>query len=200
MQASAEDELRDGMKAEIRTRRRSVRRAMPQEARLSRSEAICQRIVGLPEWVSARTVLAFVSMRSEVQTQSAVELARAAGKRVAATRMTPDYTDLEVREWRLSDPLEESGQMFLQPPPEAPSIPGDEVDLVIVPALAADDRGYRIGYGKGYYDRLLPRLPRAFRAAVVFDFELIAEVPERPYDVPVHAVATDLRLLRSATT
>ena len=87
--------------------------------------------------------------------------------------------------------------MFQQPPLDAPLIAGDEVDLVIVPALAADDRGYRIGYGKGYYDRLLPRLPRAFRAAVIFDFELIAEVPEHPYDTPVDIVITDQRAERA---
>lgn len=197
MHDSPDDQLRDGMKAEIRQRRRSVRRAMPHEARLARSSAICRRIIELPEWESARTVLAFVSMRTEVQTQEAVEAARAAGKRVAAPRMAPDFTDLEVVEWRAEDTLEESGQMFLQPPPSAPYVPYDEIDLVIVPALAADERGYRIGYGKGYYDRLLPKLPRALRAAVIFDFELVAEVPERPYDAPVDVVVTDARTLRT---
>jgi len=190
--------LRAEMKAEIRTRRRAVRRAMPHEARLARSSAICERLIALPEWVEARTVLAFVSMRNEVQTQEAVAAARAAGKRVGATRMLPDHSDLEVREWRLEDALEESGQMFQQPPPDAPPIAAAEVDLVIVPALAADSRGYRIGYGKGYYDRLLPTLPRAFRAAVIFDFELIAEVPEHPYDTPVDMVITDVRAERAS--
>lgn len=191
-----EDELRASMKAEIRTRRRAVRRAMPHEARLARSAAICRRLVALPEWSRAQTVLAFVSMRSEVQTHEAVEAARAAGKRIGAPRMLPDFSDLEVREWRAEDQLEESGQMFLQPPSEAPTIPVDEIDLVIVPALAADERGHRIGYGKGFYDRLLPKLPRAFRAAVVFDFELLAEVPEHPFDAPVDVVITDRRELR----
>lgn len=198
MNDALEDELRTGMKAEIRTRRRAVRRAMPHDARIVRSAAICQRLIALPEWASAKTVLAFVSMRSEVQTQDAVHAARAAGKRVGTTRMLPDYSDLEVREWRVEDELEESGQMFLQPPAEAPVIPNDEIDLVIVPALAADDRGYRIGYGKGYYDRLLPKLTRAFRAAVIFDFEVVAEVPEQPYDTPVDVVITDIRELRRA--
>ncbi len=197
MNDEAVTKLRADMKAEIRTRRRAVRRAMPQDARLARSAAICERLIALPEWAQARTVLAFVSMRDEVQTKEAVAAARAAGKRVGSTRMLPDRSDLEVREWRLEDELEESGQMFQQPPLDAPLIAGDEVDLVIVPALAADDRGYRIGYGKGYYDRLLPRLPRAFRAAVIFDFELIAEVPEHPYDTPVDIVITDQRAERA---
>jgi 5-formyltetrahydrofolate cyclo-ligase len=65
-----------------------------------------------------------------------------------------------------------------------------------VPALAVDARGFRIGYGRGFYDRLLPTLPNALTVAIVYDFQLVAEVPEEPFDVPVHVVATDARVLR----
>lgn len=194
-EASAEDALRAGIKAEIRQRRRSVRRAMPHEGRIARSELITQKVIALPEWERARTVLAFVSMRSEVQTASLVARARAAHKRVAAPRMSPDYGDLVVHEWREDDELEESGMMFLQPPEDAPPIDDSEIDLVIVPALAADERGHRIGYGKGFYDRLLPRLGRATRVCVIFDFELVAEVPARAGDEPVDVVVTDARVI-----
>ncbi|HEY8430293.1 MAG TPA: 5-formyltetrahydrofolate cyclo-ligase [Sandaracinaceae bacterium] len=194
---AAEDALRQAMKAEIRQRRRSVRRAMPHDARVARSEAIAAKVTALPEWERARTVLAFVSMRSEVQTEGLVASARASGKRVAAPRLAPDRTNLELREWREGDELEESGMMFLQPARHAASIDDDAVDLVLVPALAADERGHRIGYGKGFYDRLLPRLSRAFRVCVIFDFELVQEVPERPGDEPVDVVVTDRRVLRT---
>ncbi len=197
MKDAAEDALRAGMKVEIRTRRRAVRRAMPHEARLARSEAIARRVIELEEWTRARTVLAFVSMRSEVQTAALVEAARAAGKRVAAPRMTHEYDDLEAHEWHEQDELEESGMMFLQPPVSAPRVEDDAIDLVLVPALAADDRGHRIGYGKGFYDRLLPRLTRATRVCVVFDFEIVAEVPDRPGDEPADLVVTDARVLRT---
>ena len=69
-------------------------------------------------------------------------------------------------------------------------------DLVLVPALAVDARGHRIGFGKGFYDRLLPRLTNAFRVAVAFDFEQIAEVPNVETDAPVHAIVTDEKVLR----
>jgi 5-formyltetrahydrofolate cyclo-ligase len=189
--------LRVQIKAEIRQRRRAVRGAMPADARETRSKAICERVVQLPEFDRARTVLAFVSMRTEVQTHAAVEAARSAGKRVCATRMGEDLENLVVVEWRADDPLEESGYMFSQPSADSPVVPDDEIDLVIVPALALDERGHRIGFGKGYYDRLLPRLTSAFRAGVVFDFELMTEIPDRPGDEPVDAIVTDARLLRT---
>lgn len=184
------------MKAEIRQRRRAVRRALPHEARLARSAAICQKVLELPEWERAKTVLAFVPMRSEVQVGELVERARSANKRVAAPRMTPSFDDLELAEWRDDEALEESGMMFLQPPDDSPRVAEAEVDLVLVPALAADDRGHRIGYGKGFYDRLLPRLTRALRVGVIFDFELVGEVPDRPGDQRLDLVVTDACVLR----
>ena len=68
--------------------------------------------------------------------------------------------------------------------------------LGTVLALAVDDRGSRIGYGKGFYDRLLPRLGRAARVAVIFAFEQVAEVPNLPHDAPVDVVLTDEGLVR----
>lgn len=192
-----EELLRARVKEEIRTRRKAVRRAMPHEARVTRSEAICDRVIALPEWERASTVLAFVSMRTEVQTERLVTVARAAGKRVVATRMNESFDDLELREWRVDDPLEESGNLFLQPSADAPSVDPDAIDLVLVPALAVDDRGHRIGFGKGFYDRLLPRLTRATRIALVFDFERVAEVPEREGDTRVDAIVTDARVDRT---
>ncbi|MCC6874715.1 MAG: 5-formyltetrahydrofolate cyclo-ligase [Sandaracinaceae bacterium] len=193
----AELDVRVQVKAEIRKRRLQVRRAIPREAREARSRAITERVLALPEWRAARTIAAFVSMRTEVQTGGLVEEAWARAARVGALRMTFERDDLELAEWRKDTALEESGNLFVQPPRSAPSIALEEVDLVLVPALAVDPRGYRIGYGKGFYDRWLPRMTRALRVALVFDFEMIAEVPEHEGDVPVDVVATDERLVRT---
>lgn len=193
-----ESYLRARIKQEIRQRRLAVRKALPKEARRERSAKIAERVLALPEWASAKTVLAFVSMAREVQTGPIVERAWAEGKRVATTRMNETFDDLELRAWAEGDALEESGMMFMQPLAEAPPVPEDEVDLVLVPALAIDERGHRIGYGKGFYDRLLPRLGGARRVAVVFDFEIITEVPNREGDEPVDVVVTDGRVLRIA--
>jgi len=142
-------------------------------------------------------VLAFVSMPTEVQTGALVERAWREGKRVATTRLSASRDDLTLHQWAEGDALEESGMMFLQPAASAPPVDEASVDLVLVPALAVDDRGQRIGFGKGFYDRLLPRLPRALRVALIFDFERVPEVPVRPGDEPVDVVVTDARVIRT---
>jgi len=197
MREPDEASVRAQLKAEIRQRRLITRKALPKEAREARSAAITERVRALPEWDAAKTVLAFVSMRREVQTGALVEHAWDAGKTVATTRMNATFDDLELRRWERGTELEESGMMFRQPLVNAPTVADDDVDLVLVPALAIDERGHRIGYGKGFYDRLLPRVERALRVAVIFDFERIVEVPNLPADEVVDVVVTDERVFRT---
>jgi 5-formyltetrahydrofolate cyclo-ligase len=87
---------------------------------------------------------------------------------------------------------------FLQPPAGSPRVPELDVGIVLVPALAVDERGHRIGWGKGFYDRLLPLVPDAVRIALVFDFQLVAEVPDTPGDERVDYVVTDSRVIATA--
>ena len=77
-----------------------------------------------------------------------------------------------------------------------PEVPASAVDFVLVPALAVDLQGNRLGYGKGLYDRLLPTLPTALRCALAYDFQLVSELPSSPTDAPVDVVVTDARVLR----
>jgi 5-formyltetrahydrofolate cyclo-ligase len=85
---------------------------------------------------------------------------------------------------------------FHEPAPDAPLAAPGELDVVVVPALAVDPRGHRIGYGAGYYDRALPKhAPPERRVAVAFDFQLVAEVPDTEGDEPVGVVVTDARTI-----
>jgi 5-formyltetrahydrofolate cyclo-ligase len=189
-----EDALRRRVKAELRTRMRAVRKALPPEARAARSAKIWERVLAREEWTEARTAMLFASMATEVDTAPGVAAARAAGKRVVAPRMTE--AGLEVRAWDEGAELARTGRMQVPEPAEtAPLVDAADVDLVIVPALALDERGARIGYGAGLYDGLLPRLVRAARIAIAFDFQLLAEIPETPGDERVHVVVTDARTI-----
>ena len=192
----ASDALRFAIKKELRDRMRRVRRALPDEARAARAAKIWERVFATPQWQSARTVMLFVSMRTEIDTAAGVAEARAAGRRVVAPRMTP--SGLEVREWEPGVEPVESGRMVREPPADAPLVDPREVDFVLVPALALDPRGARIGYGAALYDGLLPRMPQAYRVGVAFDFQLLAEIPETPGDQRVHLVVTDTRTVDTA--
>lgn len=194
-----EDQLRRQVKAELRQRMRAIRKTIPPEARAARSAKIWERIALREEWARAQTVMLFASMRTEVDTAPGVAAARAAGKRIAAPRMgtagiASGVMGLEVRCWEEGVEPVESGAMRVPEPPEsAPLIEPLDVDLVVVPALALDERGARIGYGAGFYDGLLPRLGRALRIGIAFDFQLVGEVPETPGDERVHLLITDAR-------
>jgi 5-formyltetrahydrofolate cyclo-ligase len=191
----AEDALRRKVKAELRTRMRGVRKALPAEARAARSARIAERVIALDEWIAARTVMLFVSMPLEVDTGPLERAARAAGKRIAAPRM--GEPGLEVRAWDEGMSVALTGRMQVPEPPDtAPFVDASEIDLVVVPALALDDRGARIGYGAGLYDGLLPRLSRALRVGICFDFQRIAEVPETEGDQRLHVIVTDERVVR----
>jgi 5-formyltetrahydrofolate cyclo-ligase len=97
--------------------------------------------------------------------------------------------------FRVASPaeLEEKGHGFAEPPDGAPE--PESIDALVVPALAVDPTGHRIGYGAGYYDRALPRHPSAKAIAVAYDWQLVAEVPATPGDVKVGWVVTDVRTI-----
>ncbi len=91
--------------------------------------------------------------------------------------------------------MEERGLGFREPG-DADPVAG-ELDVIVVPALAVDLLGHRIGYGAGFYDRALPRHPTAKKVVVAFDFQLIAEVPSSAFDVAADWVVTDARVLEA---
>lgn len=174
---------------------RSLRRALPTEAREQRSHDACDRARELEGFRQASTMLAFSPIHGELHPGALVAEARRRGKRVALPRIDFDAGVLRIHLWEEGASLEEGGFGVPEPRPDAPQLSEGEVDLALVPALAVDPAGYRIGYGKGFYDQLLPTLPRAVRCALVFDFQILAEVPRTAGDVPVHVIATDSRII-----
>lgn len=197
-----ENQIRLQAKRELRKRMRALRAALPSVAIAERSARIERAVTAMPAWQSARTVALFSSLPDEVQTAGLLAAARAAGKRVAL----PAVTDAPVLTFRTyfdngrEFPLVIGKYGIAEPADHAPHVDLASIDLVLVPALAVDLRGHRIGYGGGYYDRTLPGAPQASRVAVVFDFQLIAEVPDLTGDVPVHWIVTDRRVLQAEQT
>jgi 5-formyltetrahydrofolate cyclo-ligase len=187
-----EEELRFRAKAELRGRLRAIRKAVPAEARAKRSHEICERLAALDAYRSASSVLGYVAMRSEADPKELLVRAASEGKRVALPRMEDEGVGVR---WSSLEGLEESGYGFMQPPESDAIADGASIDLVLVPALAVDANGFRLGWGKGHYDHLLPTLPRARRVAIVFDFQLLAELPVTRGDIAVHTVVTDARTI-----
>lgn len=183
--------LRAQVKAEIRKRIGIVRRAIPAEARDSRSAAICQRTLELAELTTASVVLGYVAFRGEVSPARVLEAVRARGAATALPRVRWSDDTLTLHRVEGDATLEESGLGFLQPPEDAPLVDPATIEVVLVPCVAADHRGQRIGSGRGHYDRLLPQLTRAARIGLAYDFQIVPEVPDEPHDARLHTVVTD---------
>jgi 5-formyltetrahydrofolate cyclo-ligase len=191
----AEGLLRQRAKLALRNRMRAVREALPGSACEARSSEITTRLLSLVELERASTVLVFASIRNEVRTQRCMHAAWAAGKHVALPRVIED--ELRLYAVEAETELVEGAFGVPEPPVDAPQVEPGDVGFALVPALAVDPRGYRIGYGGGYYDKLIPQLRNACTCAVAYDFQLISEVPDLPHDVPVDLVVTDERVIRT---
>lgn len=196
--AAQEAALRSAAKQALRQRMRSVRRVMPESACAERSAAICERLQALAAFAQARCIVGYAAKRKEADPALALAAAALQGKRTGLVRIAQAIT-LSLHDHRAGDPLVENGYGIAEPLAEAPRIDPSEVDVIVVPALALDGRGHRIGYGEGYYDRLLATLPpRTFKVGVIYDFQLLMEVPNAAFDVPLDCVVTDRQVLLPA--
>jgi 5-formyltetrahydrofolate cyclo-ligase len=194
--SSAEDLLRQRVKAELRKRMRGLRNAVPAPACAERSARIVARLAALAPLAGASSVALFwpIAERHEVDLRGLDERLRARGARVAYPAVDPETRAMVFRWVSHPDQMREQGFGFREPASSAPEVTPGELEAIVVPALAVDPAGQRIGYGVGYYDATLPaHAPPAATVVVAFDFQLIAEVPLTAGDVRLDWVVTDER-------
>ncbi|MEU1037330.1 5-formyltetrahydrofolate cyclo-ligase [Streptomyces sp. NPDC005551] len=185
-------------KRKLRQELLSVRRGLTADDVRETAAALAARALELPELAHAGTVAAYVSVGSEPGTPALLDALRARGARVLLPVLLPD-NDLDWGEYTGEDTLvrvRHGGRMALLEPagerlgPDAVR----EAEAVLLPGLAVDGRGMRLGRGGGSYDRVLARLERAGAdpalVVLLYDTEVVERVPEEPHDRPVHAVVT----------
>jgi 5-formyltetrahydrofolate cyclo-ligase len=183
---------------------RGLRNAAPLEACRARSAAIVARLEALAPIAAARRVALFwpIEEKHEVDLRPLDAALRARGARVAYPAVDPDTRLMSfcfvdgADAAQAAQSMRERGLGFAEPPEAAPAAAPGELDVIVVPALAFDPRGHRIGYGAGFYDRALPgHAPPAVTVGVAYDYQLVAEVPDHPHDVPLAWLVTDARAL-----
>ncbi len=176
------EKFRDSMK-----RQRSG--LTPEEVR-ARSEHVIARLVGQEAYRRAGCLASYVSVRNEVRTHSLIESALGGGKRVAVPVALPNRM-LVHREIRGLAELKPSTLGLMEPSGETGSVvPPGAFDVIVVPGLAFDRTGNRIGFGAGYYDRFLSLTP-AIRIGLAFDFQLVDRLPADPRDISMDLVVTE---------
>lgn len=156
--------------------------------RLKKSRVIKDKLFGLKEFKKAKCVIVYVSMSDEVDTHILIDESIRMGKIVGVPVVERGKRELIISQ--ISDRIRqlEIGPYGLNQPKkdEIRPIPCDEMELVLVPGIAFDKCGNRLGRGKGYYDRFLKKLPEsALTIGLCFDFQKTESVPTLPHDIPV---------------
>lgn len=185
-----EDTLAD--KLRLRERMLAARRALDPARRAALSRDIADHVTAMEAWNAARTVHAYIGAREgEVETRELVQRALDAGKVVACPRVALQPRRLESLAIASLEDLVLTLRRLWEPDPAvSPPVDPAAIDLVLVPGLAFDRHGGRLGFGAGYYDRFLPTTD-ALRVGLAFSLQLVDRVPVTPNDVPVHWLATE---------
>ena len=185
------------MKARLRKEMKAALAAMSPGDASVKSAAACGRFLALPEYHCARVILLYLPIPQEVDTAAIALDAWQHEKRVLAPRMDWDRRHMEAVQIRSLDDELTGGRFGIRQPRDGQPCPVDQIDLVVVPALAFDPRGGRLGRGAGFYDRFLShRDLRAVACGLAFDEQVIEDLPRHAHDRPVSILVTDRRVLR----
>lgn len=186
------------MKRAFRKEALARRSAIPAALRSEKSARIRSHVLSLPETRAAGVISIYVDFRSEVETRELIQALLQQGKTVAVPVVHFDTWELSFTAIDSLDSLVETEKHLMEPAPgTGRDIPLEALDLILTPGAAFDRRGYRMGYGGGFYDRLLSRKrPDAKAFALAFSEQLVPEVPTDPHDQPLNGIITEEGLLR----
>ncbi len=151
-------------------------------------------VEALPAYKKAQTVFCYISVGSEVDTLWLIEEMLASGKTVCAPRCVGDGV-MYAHVFSSLDDLEEGVLGIPTPAPDSPVIDPCDIDLAIVPCLSCDRRGYRLGYGGGYYDRYLANAKKAVKIILCREGLLVATLPSEPHDIHADQIVTDKEVI-----
>ncbi len=172
-------------KDSIRRRVKARKSLLEEDERMAAAERVFQRLESLAAFAMSGNILIYNSLPDELHTRSFISrwqdskrffLPRVNG--IDLDILPYDRTRMHVGAFRIEEP---TGSDTVDP---------QEMELIIVPAVAYDRNGNRIGRGKGYYDRLLSRT-KALRIGVAYDFQLVDDIEAEPHDIPVDIVITE---------
>jgi 5-formyltetrahydrofolate cyclo-ligase len=180
-------------KSTLRTGTLAKRRELSPQQVSCQSLTLQQRFLALPEFQRAKVLALYAPIHNEVETAAVAAQALATGKTLLYPAV--EGSEMEFRRVQGLDELAPGRFGILEPSGEAWN--PQDVDLIVVPGVAFDRAGRRIGYGKGYYDRSLHRLEGSGRlVGFCFEFQLFEEIVGEPHDVTMDLIVTEIRVVR----
>lgn len=176
--------LRDNLRKQIMARRNKLSQLEVDTL----SQQVCRRLEELQPLQRAQVIMGFSSIRNEVNLSPLLQKLQNQGRTILLPRVEGD--SLQAVEFRPGEDMGRGSFGIREPLGEPFTV--DKIDVVIVPGLVFDAGGYRLGYGKGYYDRFLPRLNRqCFKCGICYEFQVVDNVYPYSGDIPVHWIVTD---------
>ncbi len=183
------------LKKELRSSFLKKRRSMPETEWREKSDRLCLHLQNFSQFQTAQTVLAYFSFRQEPDLSL---LFTNTGEKAAFSSKTWGFPrclekSLSWHIWQPGNSLQKSAYGILEPELNAPLLKSSDVDLILVPAVACDVNSYRLGYGGGFYDRMLSDEEWASQPTIgiVFEFAYIQKLPVDSWDRPLDAVCTE---------
>jgi 5-formyltetrahydrofolate cyclo-ligase len=180
-------------KARLRQQLADERLAVSPAAAAAAAEAVCERLMQLTRVRNARVLAAFAATADEPAVDRVVDAALTAGKTVCYPRYVAAAGDYELAAISDRSDLVPGHYGIHEPRPALPALTAQQPLTWLVPGVAFDVHGGRLGHGKGYYDRLLARAPGSYIIGVAHDWQLLSVVPTTTFDVTMNTVVTDRR-------
>ena len=169
------------------------RRKLDKEGVIKRGNILKEKLFSLEEYKKAKTVMFFVSFGKEIYTHNMVEEAL---KDESKTIAVPKVVEFELIPCIIENFSGLVGSNYgILEPIETKKANLQEIDIVLVPGIGFDKNGYRIGFGKGYYDKFL-KTTSALKIGLCMDFEIIENIPNDEWDVPMDIVMSEERIIR----
>lgn len=173
----------------LRGRSKDIIRDMTAEYIEEASAAIADRVIASEEFKSAGTIFCYMNYGKEVVTSKIIEAALEAGKRVCIPLCLEDNL-MEAKVYTSETVLVPGAYGILEPSADEPTVLPEEIDLGIIPCVACDKRGGRLGHGAGYYDRYMEGLPMT-KLCLCFDKLIFGSIHMYRYDIPMDIVVTE---------
>jgi len=190
------------LKKKIRARLLRKRDSIPPALKVQKEATIKNRLFGLEEFKRATSLLAYVSFRSEVDTTRFLQDVINSGKKLVLPAVDSRLRVLKLYQVKETSELEYGYMGILEPGVrEHREVTLADIDLVIIPGAGFDLKGNRLGYGGGYYDKLLSTDPSSqsripFLVALAFEEQIVEEIPSEPHDIKMDIIITDNRVVR----
>ncbi|MEI8194551.1 MAG: 5-formyltetrahydrofolate cyclo-ligase [Phycisphaerae bacterium] len=173
-------------------------RLTPDE-RHRRSVEACAQLAATPQFRQAQLIMLFLSMPGEIETSTLALKAWAEGKSLAVPRVDWEAKHMVPVEINSLDTGLATGKYGLREPSKGKVVPLDLIDMIVVPGLAFDRHGFRVGRGRGFYDRFLAQQDfQGTRCALCFHEQLISGIPLEPHDIPMDLIVTDREVVHCA--